>query len=147
MVTLQDVPVPEHPPPDHPVKVEPAEAAAVRTTVEPREKVFEQLTPQSMPPGADVTVPIPAPSFVTVNEGVGFGMNVAVTDLAASIGTLHAYRPEQAPDQPAKIESAAGVTLRTTSEPKVKLAEHVVPQLIPAGCEVTVPEPVRPSRS
>ncbi len=33
------------------------------------------------------------------------------------------------------------MTLKTTSEPVTKPAEHVVPQLIPAGSELTVPEP------
>ncbi len=83
------VPVPEQPP-DHPAKVEPADGVAVRTTVEFREKVLEQLTPQSMPPGAEVTVPVPDPAFVTVSVGVGFSMKVAVTVLAASIGTSQA---------------------------------------------------------
>ena len=140
MVTLQ-VPAPEQPPPDHPVKVEPFAAAAVKTMTELIEKLFEHVLPQLIPEGEEVMVPTPGPALVTVRVGVGFGMNAAVTVLAASIVTLQSYRPEHAPDQPAKIEPGAGVALRTTSEPVTKPAEQVVPQSMPAGSELTDPAP------
>jgi hypothetical protein len=41
-------------------------------------------------------------------------VNVAVTLLAASIGTLHVPVPEQAPLQPVKVEPAVGVAVRVT---------------------------------
>src|SRR5439155_9857543 len=51
--------------------------------------------------------------------------------------------PEQPPPlQPLKVEPAAGVRVSVTAVPLVKLAEHVAPQVIPAGELVTVPLPV-----
>jgi len=49
--------------------------------------------------------------------------------------------PVQSPDQPAKVEPTAGVAVSVTTVALVKSAEHVAPQLIPAGELVTVPEP------
>jgi hypothetical protein len=52
--------------------------------------------------------------------------------------------PVHAPDQPEKTPPV-GVSLRVTTEPAAKFAEHVavvaVEQLIPAGVLVTVPVP------
>lgn len=52
--------------------------------------------------------------------------------------------PEQSPDQPAKVDPAAGVAVRTTLVPEAKVAEHVVPQLMPVGELATVPVPAPP---
>ena len=54
----------------------------------------------------------------------------------------HDAVPPQAPDHPTNVEPAAGVAVKVTLEPLLKLALHVVPQLIPAGLLVTVPLPV-----
>jgi hypothetical protein len=70
-------------------------------------------------------------------------VNVAVTDCAPLIVTEHVPVPEQPPpDHPAKVDPAAGAAVNVTTVPSVKLAEHVDPQLIPEGLEVTVPLPV-----
>ena len=69
-----------------------------------------------MPAGALVIVPMPLPPLTTVN-GYCIGVNVAVTDLAASIVTLHAPVPEQAPLQPAKVAPASGVAVSVTTVP------------------------------
>ena len=50
--------------------------------------------------------------------------------------------PEQAPLQPLKIEPDAGVAARLTLVPEANVAEHVAPQLMPAGALVTDPLPV-----
>ena|SRR5579871_3716705 len=50
--------------------------------------------------------------------------------------------PEQAPDQPAKVELAAGPSLKVTIVPLAKFALHVPGQLMPAGVLVMVPVPV-----
>ena len=50
--------------------------------------------------------------------------------------------PVQAPDQLVNVEPAAGAAVNVTDVPLLKLAEHVLPQLIPAGLLVTVPVPV-----
>ncbi len=69
-------------------------------------------------------------------------MNVAVTEVSLVNVTLQAPTPVQAPDQPANLEFAFGAAVRVTMVPLVKLALHVVPQLIPAGLLVIVPPPV-----
>jgi len=49
--------------------------------------------------------------------------------------------PEQAPLQPVKLLPEAGASVSVTTVPDEKAELHVVPQLIPAGEDVTVPEP------
>jgi hypothetical protein len=66
MVTVQ-LPVPEQPPPDHPANTEPESAAAESETEVPEAKLVEQLEPQLMPAGAEVTVPEPVPFFATLS--------------------------------------------------------------------------------
>jgi hypothetical protein len=94
-----------------------------------------------MPVGAEVTVPVPVPEIVTVNNG--FSVKVAVTDLAASIVTLHGSTgPLHAPDQAEKTELADGVAVSVTTVLRLYGSEQSAPQVIPAGLEVTVPIPV-----
>jgi hypothetical protein len=45
------------------------------------------------------------------------------------------------PDQPANVESAAGVSVNVTTDPVTNACRHVAPQLIPDGLLVTEPEP------
>src|SRR5206468_10051874 len=71
----------------------------------------------------------------------------AVTDFAAVMATVHCSPnvPETAsqPLQPfRKIVPSAGVAVRVTVVPITYGAEHVAPQLIPDGLDVTVPEPI-----
>src|SRR5207249_3291538 len=140
-VTAQ-VPVPEHPPPLQPVKVEPAAAVAVSVTAVPLVKLAKQVAPQLMPAGALVTVPLPVPAGVTVRVKL-CRVKVAVTVVAAERVTVQApVREQRPPRQLLKVEPAAGVAVRVTAVPLVKLAEQVAPQLIPAGALVTVPLPV-----
>ena len=70
-------------------------------------------------------------------------LNVAVTVSAALIVTEHPPVPvHPAPLQPANVDPFVAVAVSATTWPLVKLAEHVVGQLIPAGLLVTVPVPV-----
>jgi len=69
------------------------------------------------------------------------GAKVAVTLLAADIVTVQVPVPEQAPDQPVKVEPLVAVAVRVTLVPEAYSAPHVDPQLMPAGLEVTVPVP------
>ncbi|HBB96987.1 MAG TPA: hypothetical protein DC054_16535 [Blastocatellia bacterium] len=50
--------------------------------------------------------------------------------------------PVQAPLHPLKVEFAPAVAVKFTTVPSAYVAEHVAPQLIPAGELVTVPVPV-----
>ena len=67
---------------------------------------------------------------------------MAVTLLAALIVTTHDHVPVQLPLQPAKTDPEVAVAVRVTAVPSPKLALQVEPQLMPAGVEVTVPDPV-----
>ena len=49
--------------------------------------------------------------------------------------------PEQSPPQPTKLEPGAASACRVTWVPVANGAVHVAPQSIPAGVEVTVPDP------
>ena len=70
-------------------------------------------------------------------------MKVAVTFCAAVIVTVQVPVPLHPPPlQPVKVEPPEGVAVSVTLVPLVKLALHVLPQLIPAGLLVTVPLPV-----
>ena len=73
-------------------------------------------------------------------------LKVAVTFAAAVIDTVQVPVPEQAPDQPAKVEPDAAVAVRVTLVPEANNAEHVAPQPMPAGVDVTVPVPL-PARA
>jgi hypothetical protein len=67
-------------------------------------------------------------------------LNVAVQEVAAVIVTEPVLHP--VPVQPAKVEPDAGVGVKVTTVPLLKVDEQAVPQLIPAGELVTVPLPV-----
>jgi hypothetical protein len=68
---------------------------------------------------------------------VGTPLKVAATDSVALTTQLDPLQP--AFDHPAKTDPAAAVAVRVTGTENK--AEHDVPQLIPAGDEVTVPAP------
>jgi hypothetical protein len=78
---------------------------------------------------------------VDVKTIVWFALKRAVTDFAASMVTLRVVVPVPSPLQPLNVEPDAGVAVKVTFDPLVKLAEQVVPQLMPAGLLVTVPLP------
>ena len=67
---------------------------------------------------------------------------VAVTLRAALMVTLQVPVPVQAPLQPVKVEPVVAAAVRVTLVPLVKLVLQVLPQVIPLGDEVTVPDPV-----
>jgi hypothetical protein len=129
--------------PDQPAKMEPAVGVGVSDTVDPLLKVALQIAPQLMPLGVLVTVPAPVPESVTVRVlDVIDVLKVAVTELLPLNVTLHEPAPLHAPDQPAKVEPVAAIAVRVTTAPVLNSALHVVPQVMPLGLLVTVPEPV-----
>ena len=80
---------------------------------------------------------------VQLGRETGINVKVAVTVWAAFIVTAQLPVPEQPPPaQPAKLEPVAAVALNVTLVPEVKFEVQVLPQLIPAGLLVTMPEPV-----
>jgi len=139
--TVQVTVVPVHAP-LQPAKSELPAAEAVKVTMVPLVNEVEQVAPQSMPAGELVTVPLPVPALVTVSANDG-SENVAVTDRAALIATVQVDAvPVQLPVQPPKIEPPDDAAVSVTEVPLVYEAEHVEPQLIPAGELVTVPLPL-----
>jgi hypothetical protein len=142
LIVTTQVPVPEHPAPLHPPKAEPAPGVAVNITTVSMVYDAEQVAPQLIPAGLDVTVPVPVPVLLTVNAKVCKG-NVAVTFCTALMVTTQVPVPEHPPPlQPWNVEPAAGVAVRVTTVELANDATQVVPQSITAGLAVTVPVPL-----
>jgi hypothetical protein len=141
MVTLH-APVPLQDP-LQPANVEPESGAAVKFTTVPFAKLAEHVGPQEIPEGVLVTVPVPVPVLATVRvKGPLFVLKFAPTDFAASMVTLQALVPLQAPLQPANVEPESGAAVKFTTVPLEKSPEQVEPQEIPEGELVSVPVPV-----
>ena len=135
--------VPVQPSPDHPVKSELTVGVAVSVTDRAVVEVVEHVAPQVIPTGLELTEPDPVPVLETVRVLSGFRSNVAVTECAASIVTMQVPVPVQPdPVQPVKSEPTSAVAVSVTTAPSPKALEHVAPQSIPAGLEVTEPVPV-----
>jgi hypothetical protein len=132
--------------PFHPVNLEFAFGTGVKVTTVPLAYICVQSVPQSIPAGL-LTIRPPAvpldviwPTTLVVNVYPEARLNVAVQLIAPLTVTLPLVQP--VPDHPAKVEPEAGVAVRVTAVPLLKLAEQVLPQLMPAGLLVTVPLPV-----
>ena len=111
------MPVPVQPAPVHPVKSELTVGVAVSVTTVPSPKAFEQVVPQSIPAGLEVTEPVPVPVLDTSKVCVP-RPNVAVTECAASIVTTQVPVPVQPdPDHPLNTEPAFGVAVSVTEVP------------------------------
>lgn len=141
IVTWQVGAVPEQAP-VQPSKVELAAAATDKVTLLPWLKLAVQVVPQSIPMGALLIVPVPVPVLVTV-KSTWTALKLAVAVLAAFMVKVQVLAvPVQAPDQPVKFDPAVADAVRVTLAFRLKLAEQVAPQLIPAGELLTVPVPV-----
>jgi hypothetical protein len=141
-VTVQ-VPLAEQPPPDQPTNTDPPAGVAVRTTGPPEGKLAEHVVPHAIPAGALVTLPLPRPARTSASV-TGAGAKAADTVVAVAKVKAQVPAPEHPPpDQPVKAEPDAGVAVSVMLDPDAKDAEHVLPQLIPAGALLTVPLPVR----
>ena len=93
---------------------------------------------QLTPGGELVTLPLP----LTLTDSASASAKVAVTDSAAAIVTVQLPLPKQAPPQLLKTQPLAGVGVKATCDPPVKVWLHVDGQLIQAGLLATVPLPV-----
>ena len=80
-------------------------------------------------------------AVLTVVQVIG-GTNVAVTERDEFIVIEQPPVPAQAPDQPMNAPVVLEIANTETTVPWLYTAEHVVPQSIPAGFDVTVPVPV-----
>lgn len=89
------------------------------------------------------TPPAVAERLVILGAGGGAGEKVAVILLLALKVTVQ-LRPEQLNTDQETVAPGLGAAVRVTGDPLANLAEHVAPQLIPAGLEVT--EPVLPPK-
>jgi hypothetical protein len=128
--------------PLQPTNVELRDGVAVSVTDVPPTNDAAHSLPQLIPPGDDVTVPLPRPCLVTVSEYVT-REKVAVTLRAWLMVTLHVeFVPLHAPDQRTNFEPDDGDAVRTTLVCAGNQALHVLPQSMPAGCELTVPPPL-----
>jgi hypothetical protein len=132
--------------PVQPVNLEFASGIAVKVTTVPFGKTSVQSVPQSIPAGLLTMRPFAAPldviwlTTVVVNVYPEVTLKVAVQLVLADIVTEPLVQP--VPDQPAKVEPEAAVAVKVTAVPLLKEYEQVLPQLMPAGLLVTVPEPV-----
>jgi hypothetical protein len=123
----------------HPVqlpKADPESVAATNVTLDPESKDAVHVPPQLIPPGEEMTVPDPVPPLV---------LKVTATALAVFIAMMHVIAAVASqPDQPAKVEPAAGAAVSVTPAPESYEAVHALPQSMPAGDEVTDPAPDPP---
>jgi hypothetical protein len=104
IATVQVAEVPEQAP-LQPANVEVPSGAAVSVTLFPDAYVAEQVAPQLTPDGEDLTVPPPAPAFVTVSANVvgADAAKWATTDMLASTLTVRGFVvPLASPLQPVK---------------------------------------------
>src|SRR5262245_5370867 len=105
-------------------------ALVVENVLPPEKNASATKLPAAEPPALMETGP---PTTVV--------LNVAVTDRAAVIDSVHVPVPVHAPLHPANVEPLAALAVSVTVAPLAKLALHVLPQLMPEGVEVTVPLP------
>src|ERR1044072_6090322 len=88
------------------------------------------------------TVPLPVPFFGTVRVGTVAGEVVVIVTGDPAVN-MHVPVPEhEPPDQPENVEPVAGVAVSVTIVPLVKFSEQSMPQVMPAGIELTQPAPV-----
>src|SRR5436190_5973660 len=119
MLTVHTLPVrPETE--SHPLQplrnTEPNCGETVSVTVVPLTYGSEQSAPQLIPPGLDVTVPLPRPLLFTVS--VNSSLNVAVTVRAALIVTVQdAPAAESQPLHPLNLEPDAATAVSVTVVP------------------------------
>src|ERR1044071_1251642 len=94
-----------------------------------------------MPPGDEVTVPVPAPDLVTMSDS--WSPKFAVTSWSELAVTMHVPVPVQpAPVQPRNTELGCATAVSATCVPSGTVREQVPGQLSPAGVELTAPAPL-----
>src|SRR5437660_11053537 len=110
--------------------------------------LLETTNPRVVPPGRNGPPKAPLALRVSaMRQGVtgtklSAAVKVADTVCAEFMVTTQAAVPEHAPPHPPNLESAAGVAVKVTMVPLLKLAEQVLPQLMDALLLLTVRLPV-----
>lgn len=127
--------------PLQPLKIEREDGFAVSFTEAPNRNENAHVPGQLMPAGKLVIRPVPVPALRTVSVR-GCSVKVAVTLLSDRLLTVQAPAPEQAPDQPLKVDPVAGAAVSVTLAPSAKDAAQETPQLIPPGVDAIVPAPL-----
>jgi hypothetical protein len=103
--------------PAHPANADPAAGVAVSVIAELKANEPVQVVPQEMPPELLVTVPVPEPVRATVSVYI-WAVNVAVTDCASLMVTMHVPVPEHPePLHPVNADPEAAVAVRVTNVP------------------------------
>ncbi|KJR40355.1 hypothetical protein MCHI_003780 [Candidatus Magnetoovum chiemensis] len=103
---------------------------------------------QLLSDGVTVTLPEPPPETAVALVGSieyahDTAVNVAVTLFPESIVTVHVPVPLQPPPlQPVNVDPEFAVAVNVTEVPKEYDSEQLLPQSIPDGELVTLPEPV-----
>ncbi len=149
IVTVQ-LPVPGQEAAGLPVTVQPVNVefplgSVVNVIWVPLLTVSEQLLPQLMP--GPVTLPFPAPVFVTISVR-GTALKLAVTVRLASSVTVHVPVPGQVAVglpvtvQPVKEEPVLAAAVRVSCVPLFAVCVQSLPQLMPVPVTVPVPLPV-----
>ena len=91
-----------------------------------------------------IVLPCEPTTNVVVFAGVGVGVTAksAVTLRAPRTVTVHVDAvPEHAPPHPVNVDPAAGAAVNVTTDDNSNDALHVGPQSMPAGLDVTDPDP------
>lgn len=86
-------------------------------------------------------MPEPDPFVLVVRANFWTNVADAVTVLDGIVNEHTPVPVQVPPPQPVNTNPAAGVGVNVIADPELKFAEHVAPQLIPAGLLLTVPEP------
>ncbi len=129
--------------PLHPMNWYPDAGTAFRETAVLMPKSSAQSPPQAMPAGAEVTVPDPLESTVT-RAVAGFWTKVAETERSTSMVIVQeaaVWQAVPAPDHAENCEVAELTACNVTCVPAASLSSQSVPQLMPAGLDVTLPSP------
>src|SRR6267143_5682419 len=91
------------------------------------------------PPTATLTGAVGVPGASAAHCGALFSKLACTSAVDASV---QVPVPRQAPPHPEKLESWAGWAVSATAVPDCAVMEHAPGQSMPAGLEVTRPEPV-----
>src|SRR4051812_20632716 len=129
--------------PEKPAKEKPGNGVAVSVTSASEAKAAEQTRGQSIPPGAEITLPLP----VCCTERVAaLCTKVAVTWASAATTIEHSV-PLHAPLNPVNVQPGAAAAVSVTCVPSTNAAAQLCTHSMPAGPLRTEPEPRTATRS